>query len=84
MAKEDNNTVKISKIKIVINPEEISPPNNFENNRWEDDGGILPEAIQMMDDSQLPLKPGDTFKVLNGMLTEEDGLVYYVADIEHL
>jgi hypothetical protein len=84
MANEDNNTVNVRKIKIVINPEEISTPNNFENIRWEDDGGILPDAIRMMDDSQLPLKPGDTFKVLNGMLSEENGLVYYVADIEHL
>ena len=84
MANEDNNSVNIRKIKIVINPEEISTPNNYENNRWEDDGGILPDAIRMMDESQLPLKPGDTFKVLNGLLTEEDGLVYYVADIEHL
>lgn len=84
MAKVNSNTVNIRQIKIEINPEEISNPNKFENLRWEDDGGILPDAIRMMDDSQLPLKPGNTFKVLNGLLTEEDGRVYYVADIEHL
>jgi hypothetical protein len=84
MTEKKNSKNILQEIKIQIDPELITTPNANENVRWEDDGGQLPNVIQMIDNSLLPLKPGDSFKVLKGHLTQENGHVYYVAELEYL
>lgn len=71
-------------IKIEIDPELITTPYSNENIRWEDDGGQIPDTLQMIDNSLLPLKPGDTFKVIEGHLFEENGRIYFVTEVEFL
>lgn len=69
-------------VKIEIVPENLSSPSYLEEIRWEDDGGQVPDPLHMIDDSELPLKAGDTFKVLSGYLTKENGKIFYIAEIE--
>ncbi|MDZ7806438.1 MAG: hypothetical protein U5K71_04910 [Gracilimonas sp.] len=75
---------KLQKIKIELDTEAITIPDPAEDIRWENDGGRIPDVLQMIDNSLLPLKPGDTFRVKRGHLTEENDRVYYIAEIECL
>lgn len=84
MKKITSNKVKFDKIKIEIDPEKLTLPDARENVRWEDDGGHLPDPIQMIDNSLLPFKPGDTIKFLSGHFKQENGCLYYIAEIEYL
>lgn len=82
MEKKKSHNIEPREIKIEIDSEIITVPKTAENIRWEDDGGHIPEVIKMIDNSLLPLRPGDSFKVKSGELIKEKDRVFYVAKIE--
>ena len=74
----------IQEIKLKIDPEVIKQSGTLEEIRWENDGGKVSDISQIFDDSSLPLKPGDVFKVHDGHISEEDGSVFFCAKVELL
>lgn len=50
--------------------------------RWESEGGHISELNEILPDLSLPLKPGDTFEVIDGSIVSEDRELYYRAEIK--
>jgi hypothetical protein len=71
-------------IKFEILPEQLTAPDIYEEMRWENDGGQSPELIHMIDDSDLPIHPGATFRVHKGEVIREGEKYFYLAEIELL
>lgn len=50
--------------------------------KWENEGGRPFPAHKFVDEEDLPLKPGEVFKVQSGRIIFEDEHIYYLANIE--
>lgn len=50
--------------------------------KWENEGGRSVSADEFVTPDDLPVKPGELFKVRSGRLIFEDEQFYYLADIE--
>lgn len=56
----------------------------MELERWEDEGGSSTDLHEILEDIELPLKPGDTFEVLDGKIVFEDDHYFYQASLKLL
>ncbi len=56
----------------------------IELERWEDEGGSSTDLHRITEDIELPLKPGDTFEVMDGKIVFEDDHYFYEISLKLL
>ena len=50
--------------------------------RWEGEGGTISDLKEILDDIDLPLRPGETLEVVDGQIVFEDDDYFYEATLK--
>ncbi len=75
-------TTSLLKIKLDVSPKTAEYFRLQE--QWENEGGAITVNSDVRLALNIPLQPGDHFKVVDGNIQFEDGNCYYLAEIEKL
>jgi hypothetical protein len=75
-------TTSLLKIKLDISPKTAEYIRLQE--QWENEGGAITVRSDVKPALNIPLQPGEHFKVVGGHIHFEDGSCYYIAEVEKL